>query len=98
MSYKYMIGITDKSENLKTVIKSCKLVVNSLTDAWKMAYLLVGGNEAIEFDLDRTKRAGYNVYSNENSTIIISDLTTRLEINFEDGTSKNIWIHRGAVK
>ena len=95
---KYMIGITDKVENLKAVIKSCKLVVSSLTDAWKIAYLLIGEDKVVEFDYDKSKRAGYNIYSNGDGTITISDLKTRLEINFEDGTSKNIWILGGAVK
>ena len=92
MSYKYMIGITDKSENLKAVIKSCKLVVSSLTDAWKIAYLLIGEDEVVEFDSDKSERAGYNIYSNDCGTVTVSDLNIRLEINFEDGTSKNIWI------
>ena len=59
--------------------------------AWEIAYMLFG---SYEFDPYKSQNAGYRIYrsSEEDNNGWISDLESRLEINFSDGRSMNIWI------
>lgn len=66
--------------------------VNSLREAWQLVYELVGETERDNYLSDR---AGYGIYiakNNDYGIDYISDLNTRLELNFKNGSSKNIWI------
>lgn len=62
------------------------------TEAWRIADALFPGD--YELDQTRSKNAGYNVYysTREGINAWISDLNTRLEINYHNGSSENIWI------
>ena len=59
-------------------------------EAFEIAYNKIG---AYELDREATKNAGYNVYrSTKEYYDYVCDLETRLEINYANGKSENIWI------
>ena len=82
--------MTNNVANLKNVIRFCELSVENESKAWTVIRLLTDeGFSYVEF---KSERAGYNIYSSYSGTITVSNLGPRFEINFSDGTSKNIWI------
>ena len=85
--------MTTNVNYLINVIMKAKLEVVDKATAWKIAYDLID-NEDINYDKYISARTGYPVYTNctEKSMISICDLENRLEVNFRDGKSKNIWI------
>ena len=59
-------------------------------EAFEIAYNKIG---AYELDRESTKNAGYNIYrSTKEYYDYVCDLETRLEINYANGKSENIWI------
>lgn len=86
--------MTSNVTSLKKIIDDCSLNVYDKADAFKIAYLMidVGGENEVHKDNDLSKRAGYPVYLAD-SGAYICDLDTRLEVNFADGSAKNIWIN-----
>lgn len=74
---------------LQNVILKCKLTANSKSSAFDVAYDLIG--EPFELNKVISERAGYPVYSTESGTYIC-DLEDRIEINFKNSYTKNIWI------
>jgi hypothetical protein len=65
--------------------------------AWELAERLFPTN--FEEDPERSKRAGYGIYFSTAAGMNawISDLNDRLELNYSDGTSENIWIRNNAI-
>lgn len=76
---------------LQNVILKCKLTANSKSSAFDVAYDLIG--EPFELNKVISERAGYSVYSTESGSYVC-DLEDRIEVNFANGLSKNIWIMR----
>lgn len=74
---------------LQSVILKCKLTANSKSSAFDVAHDLIG--EPFELNKVISERAGYPVYSTESGSYVC-DLEDRIEINFANGLSKNIWI------
>ena len=72
------------------------IIVNSKTQAWKLAKRLFEKNCSFELDNNRTERAGYKIYYSTGTQEYICDLGNRLELNYSDGTSENIWINEPA--
>ena len=76
----------------QAVRKGEKMKANSIKQAWDMV------NELFPTDYMKdeqaSQKAGYPVYwsTAEGVNAWISDLTSRLEVNFADGHSVNIWI------
>lgn len=66
------------------------ITVDSKRTAWKLVNTLI--NASCHKDEKASKRAGYDIYTNEDENVHISDLDIRLEINYADGTTINIWI------
>ena len=68
------------------------ITVKNVADAWEMANKFFPTD--YELDKHASDRAGYNVYSSTKAgcNAWISDLGTRLELNFENGETMNIWI------
>ena len=67
------------------------LIVNSKEEAFKLANKLIDWD--YEYDSIRSHNAGYPIYhTTRNENAWISDLNQRLEINYADGSHKNIWI------
>lgn len=66
------------------------ITVDSKRTAWKFVNTLT--NASYHKDEKASKRAGYDIYTNEDGNIHTSDLDIRLEINYADGTTINIWI------
>ena len=66
------------------------ITVDSKWTAWKLVNELI--NTSYYKDDEASKRAGYDIYTCEDENIHISNLDTRLEINYADGTTINIWI------
>lgn len=66
--------------------------VTSVSEAWKIANQLFPTDYIL--DAEKSNGAGYPIYVStaDGYNGWISDLNTRLELNFADGTSKNIWI------
>lgn len=64
------------------------ITVTNRTDLWLIANALMPNAIKNEFE---SERAGYPVYR-DNSRGYICDLNDRLELNFLDGSSKNIWL------
>lgn len=85
--------MTTNVNYLMDVIMKAKLEVVDKAAAWKVAYDLTG-DEIISYCKYVSDRAGYPIYMNitEEGTTSICDLGNRLEVNFKNGTSKNIWI------
>lgn len=82
--------MTTSIKSLQEVIKIGVFSVPDEKSAWHIVYLLC--DKGLSLDNEASKRAGYKIYSSEDRDTYICDLETRLEINFKDGTSKNIWI------
>lgn len=74
---------------LQNVILKCKLTANSKSSAFDVAHDLIG--EPLEFNEFISERAGYPIYSCESGSYVC-DLEDRLEINFKNSYTKNIWI------
>ena len=81
--------MVNDSNILQNVILKCKITANSKSSAFDVAYDLIG--EPFEFNKVSSERAGYSIYSCESGTYIC-DLEDRLEINFSNSLTKNIWI------
>lgn len=59
-------------------------------EAFEIAYNKIG---SYEFDKEASNNAGYNIYRSTNEyDDYFCDLETRLEINYKNGKSENIWI------
>lgn len=84
--------MTSNIKNLQEIIKNCKLNTTNEKHAFAIAYLLVNSAPVYK-DEYATKRAGYDIYVTEDSRCSICNLGDRLEVNFENGTSKNIWFN-----
>lgn len=82
--------MTTSIKNLQEVIKNSVLYVPDTKSAWHIVHLLC--DEGLSLDNEVSKRVGYKIYFSEDRDTYVCDLETRLEINFKDGTSKNIWI------
>lgn len=68
------------------------LRVYSKVDAIEMAKLLTG-KKTLEYNDYLSHRAGYPVYVDmfHMDYLTVSDLGTRLEVNYPNGYSQNIW-------
>lgn len=55
-------------------------------DVWQIAQAIVG---VLEYDLDGSIRAGYNIFRAEHG--YICDLGDRLEVNLQNGKTLNLW-------
>lgn len=70
------------------------ITVKNIKEAWELAARLF----PVDYVLDdaRTKRAGYPIWHTtaEGVNAWISDLTTRLELNYPNGSTENIWIEQ----
>lgn len=71
------------------------ITVDSKCNAWKLVGKLIG---PCYRDNEASERAGYDVYTNEDNNVYVDDLNTRLEINYTDGTTENIWIDKSITK
>lgn len=71
-----------------------ELRVSSTKEAWELASRLFPTD--YEKDEDRSSRAGYPIYYStaEGMNAWISDLNNRLELNYSNGESENIWIEQ----
>ena len=58
-------------------------------EAWEYVHMVMPG---LEKDEKLSERAGYPIYSSYRGTL--SDLNTRLEMNFNNGKTLTIWIDR----
>ena len=70
------------------------IAVKTMQDAWEMANRFF----PTDYELDKyaSDRAGYSVYkSTKSDNAWISDLATRLELNYANGDTMNIWIETG---
>ena len=81
--------MTNNANTLTNVILKCKLTANSKGSAIESAYQLL--DEVFTYDSFKSGRAGYPIYTC-NSGSYVCDLEDRIEINFANGLSKNIWI------
>lgn len=66
--------------------------VRTKEEAWILASRLFPTDYVL--DADRSEVSGYMVYTstNDNVNAWISDLGSRLELNYPDGKTENIWI------
>lgn len=70
--------------------------VSNIDEAWYVAVAILPGTW-VE-DKDKSDRAGYPILvSDEHPNSYICSLSDRLEVNFNDGSTKNIWL-RSAKK
>lgn len=68
----------------------------TMREAFEIAYNRIG---AMEFDREASKNAGYKVYRSTNTYYdYVCDLETRLEVNYANGKSENIWIDRTPIE
>lgn len=81
--------MTNNANTLTNVILKCKLTANSRNSALEIAYQLL--DEVFSYASFKSERAGYPIYTC-NSGSYVCDLEDRIEINFANGLSKNIWI------
>lgn len=81
--------MTNKAEVLTSVILKCKLTANSRSSAIEIAYELL--DEVFNYDNSKSRRAGYPIYTCESGSYVC-DLEDRIEVNFANGLTKNIWI------
>lgn len=72
--------------------------VSSVKEAWELANRLFPTD--YEKDEERSSRAGYPIYHStaEGVKAWISDLGNRLELNYSNGESENIWIEQDKDK
>ncbi len=68
--------------------------VSSVKEAWELANRLFPTD--YEKDEERSRRAGYPIHHSTAYGVNawISDLGNRLELNYQDGHSENIWIEQ----
>ena len=68
------------------------MIVSSVQEAWKLANKLFPTD--YKKDEERSSRAGYPIYHStaDGVNAWISDLGNRLELNYSNGESENIWI------
>lgn len=66
------------------------ITVDTKYNAWKLINKFIGAPYLK--DDKASENAGYDVYRNEEKDIYVNDLGVRLEINYADGTTENIWI------
>lgn len=81
--------MTNNAEVLINVILKCKLTANSRSSAFESAYQLL--DEVFDYDSFKSERAGYPIYTCDSNSYVC-DLEDRIEINFANGLTKNIWI------
>lgn len=81
--------MTNNAEVLTNVLLKCKLTANSRSSAIEIAYQLL--EEVFSYSSFKSNRAGYPIYTCE-SGAYVCDLGDRIEINFANGFTKNIWI------
>ena len=81
--------MTNNAEVLTNIILKCKLTANSRSSAIESAYQLL--DEVFSYDSFKSERAGYPVYTCDSGSCVC-DLEDRIEINFANGLTKNIWI------
>lgn len=79
----------NKAEVLINVILKCKLIANSRSSAIESAQELL--DEVFSHDSFKSERAGYPIYTCESGSYVC-DLEDRIEVNFANGLTKNIWI------
>lgn len=72
--------------------------VATVKEAWELANRLFPTD--YEHDEQGSKNAGYPIYMStlKGSNAHISDLNVRLELNYDDGQSENIWIEEKMKK
>lgn len=72
-------------------MKISGLSVNDRHEAWKLVTLLT--QDEFVYDYLRSDRAGYPIFydTDLDSKVYLCDLGDRLELNYADGTSQNIW-------
>ena len=85
--------MTDNYINLQAIVTNFKLTVENKIEAWKIVYLLID-NAPIKYNQFVSHRAGYPVYISEEGNLNVCMLGDRLEINFPNGKSKNVWFER----
>lgn len=69
------------------------ITVTTKAEAWDIAMALLGGKTSYSLDQKSSERAGYNIFRNDESYYsYICDLGDRLEVNMENGATKNVWI------
>lgn len=90
--------ISENVKNLYKIINKVEFKVKNISDAWEIVQLLIDGDiNYTRYNECLSSRAGYPIYNiidskgEDISSTYISDLGSRLEVNFEDGYSKNIW-------
>lgn len=81
--------MTNNAEVLTSVLLKCKLTANSKSSAIEIAYQLL--DEEFSYNSFKSNRAGYSIYTCESGSYVC-DLGDRIEVNFANGLSKNIWI------
>jgi len=81
--------MTNNAEVLTNVILKCKLTANSRNSALEITYQLL--DEVFSYDSFKSERAGYPIYTCDSGSYVC-DLEDRIEINFANGVTKNIWI------
>lgn len=81
--------MTNNTNSLTNVILKCKLTANSRSSAIESAYQLL--DEVFSYNSFSSNRAGYPIYTCD-SGAYVCDLEDRIEINFANGVTKNIWI------
>ena len=81
--------MTNNAEVLTNVILKCKLTANSKSSAIESAYQLL--DEVFSYNSFKSDRAGYPIYTCDSGSYVC-DLEDRIEINFANGLTKNIWI------
>ena len=81
--------MTNNAEVLTNVILKCKLTANSRNSALEITYQLL--DEVFKYDSFKSERAGYPIYTCDSGSYVC-DLEDRIEINFANGLTKNIWI------
>ena len=69
-----------------------EMKVNSVKEAWNLASRLFPTD--YKMDDHKSKAAGYKIYFStaEETNAWISDLGNRLELNYPNGSTENIWI------
>lgn len=89
---------TEATENAtETPAKAETITAASTRQAWEIAGEILGTDYTE--DAASTARAGYPIHRStaEGNRGYICDLGDRLEVNLQDGSSRNIWISREAL-
>ena len=72
------------------------MTVKTMNKAFMIAYNKIG---AVELDEEASSKAGYNIWrSISKYNDYICELGDRLEINYANGKSENIWIDNAAIE